>query len=253
MHEVVASLRDENVSIAKLAELVRNDAVISAKVLRLANSSYYGAGRNIASIGDAVKLVGLVAFRNRVIASSLVSSFPAIERFDLATFWRESMLVANLAHIIGRELDEGQEMLFSAGLMHGIGQLLLYLWFPQQASELAARIKNAPLNEQRMAASNLVQFDHFSVGMELARRWSFPESIQTAIGFYDTPQEHNWGGQIVHAAVLIANGIQSGETLTDMMNALPPEISSRFNLNKDWFLEQSEVFDVLMQEAAALV
>lgn len=253
MQQVIASLRDENVSITKLAELVANDQVISAKVLRLANSSYYGAGRNVAGISDAVKLIGLNAFRNLVIASSMVSAFPKVEGFDLAVFWRNSMLVANLAHIIGRDLDVDTETLFSAGLMHGIGQLLIFLCLPAEAQAIAAECRSLPLTELRAAEQRGLQMDHFEIGAELARRWNFPESIQMAIGHYDAPDAASLTAQIIHTAVLIANGIQARATFSDMLAQLPPTLAQRLHLDKAWFEEEGEVFDLLLDEAAALV
>lgn len=253
MQQVVNSLRNEDVSISELAELVGTDQVMTAKVLRLANSSYYGAGRNVASIRGAVQRLGLNIFRNLVIASSLVNTFPRVEGFDLPSFWRNSMLVANLAHIIGRDLDLDKAMLFSAGLMHGIGQLLIYLCLPDAAHTMGSACKSSRLEEQRQIEQRLLQMDHFEVGMELARRWHFPESIQFAIGHHDAPDDDNLPGQVVHCAVKIAQGIQAGSTLGDMLAELPANMAKRLRLDKDWFEEEGEVFDLLLEESASLV
>ncbi len=253
MQEVVKSLRNEDVSVSELAALVSNDQVLAAKLLRLANSSYYGVGRNVASINSAVQLLGLNAFRNLVIASSLVGTFPKVEGFDLPAFWRSSMLAANLAHVIGRDLDGDRDTLFSAGLMHGIGQLLIYVCFPDAARSLAGVCKDSPLSDQRLREQELIQMDHFEVGMELARRWHFPESIQLAIGHYDAPETDNLPGQVVHAAVKISQGIQAGSTLGDMLAGLPQDIAERLSLDQAWFEEEGEVFDLLLEESAALV
>lgn len=253
MQQVVNSLRDEDVSISELAELVGTDQVMAAKVLRFANSSYYGAGRNVASIQGAIQRLGLNIFRNVVIASSLVSTFPRVEGFDLPAFWRNSMVVANLAHLIGRDLEVDRAMLFSAGLMHGIGQLLIYLCIPESVRTLGDACRNSLLEQQRILEQQQLQMDHFEVGMELARRWHFPESIQSAIGAYDAPDDDNLPGQVVHCAVKIAQGIQAGSTLGDMLSALPADMAKRLRLNKDWFEEEGEVFDLLLEESASLV
>ena len=253
MQQVVNSLRNEDVSISELANLVSTDQVMAAKVLRLANSSYYGGRRNVASISSAVVLLGLNVFRNLVIASSLASTFPKIDGFDLPAFWRNSMLVANLAHIVGRDLDIDRETLFSAGLMHGIGQLLIYLCFPDAARTVANACNGTSLVEQRMIEQRLLQMDHFEVGMELARRWNFPDSIQSAISHYDAPADDDLPGQVVHAAVKIARGIQAGSTFDDMLSELPPDMAKRLHLDKDWFEEEGEVFDLLLEESASLV
>jgi putative nucleotidyltransferase with HDIG domain len=252
LQEVLRSLRDEDVSIAELAALVGNDQVIAAKVLRLANSAYYGAGRKVASIADAVKLIGLKSFRNLVIASILVNTFPPAEGFDLPAFWRNSMLVANLSHILGQDLKVDREVLFSAGLMHAIGQLLIFLSFPEAARNAATACQGATLVEQRALERQLLGMDHFEVGSELARRWDFPESIQEAIARYDAPGEDDLPAQAVHAAVRIARGIQAGLPLRDMLADLPPALAARLHVDKAWFEEEGEVFDQLLREAALL-
>jgi HD-like signal output (HDOD) protein len=252
MHEVVQSLRDENVSGQQLATLVSSDQVIVAKVLRLANSSYYGARRNVAKVSEAVQLLGLDVFRNLVISSALVSAFPKVSGFDLAAFWRNSMLVANIAHIIGREQETDREMLFSAGLMHSIGQLLIILCLPAESEAVADQLKNLDLAERRAAEERLLNLNHFEVGMELARRWNFPECIQSAVGHHDAPPADDLPAQIVHASVRIASGIQAGDTFADMLAAIPPEMAERLHIDQEWFMEEGEVFELLLAEASAL-
>jgi HD-like signal output (HDOD) protein len=252
MREVVSSLRNEDVSIDALANLVGEDQVITAKVLRLANSSYYGARRRVAGIADAVQMIGLNTFRNLVIASAVTGVFPKIEGFDLPAFWRNSMLVANLAHYIGRDLESDRETLFSAGLMHNIGFLLLCLLENGEIQALIELEKGATLAQRRSIEQGLLGMNRFEVGMELARRWNFPESIPLAIGQYDQPGDDQLPTQVVHAAVMIAQGIQEGWVLADMENSLPPAIAERLHLDRSWFEEAGEVFDLLLDESAAL-
>lgn len=252
MHEVVQSLRNENVSGQQLAALVSSDQVIVAKVLRLANSSYYGARRNVAKVSEAVQLLGLDTFRNLVISSALVSAFPKVTGFELAAFWRNSMLVANIAHILGKDLPTDREMLFSAGLMHSIGQLLIVLCLPAESEAAAGQLKDVNLEELRGAEERLLNLSHFEVGMELARRWNFPECIQSAVGHHDAPEPADLPAQVVHAAVKIAQGIQSGDTFADMLAAIPADMAERLNITQDWFMEEGEVFDLLLAEASAL-
>ena len=252
MQEVIKSLRDENVSGQQLAALVSSDQVIVAKVLRLANWSYYGPRRNVAKVSEAVQLLGLDTFRNLVISSALVIAFPKVSGFDMAAFWRNSMLVANIANILGRDLETVSEMLFSAGMMHSIGQLPIVLCLPSAAEAVADQLKNLDLGEQRTTEERLLKLSHFEVGMELARRWNFPDCIQSAVGHYDVPEAGDLPAQIVHAAVKIAQGIQSGDTFSDMLTAIPPEIAERLGITQAWFMEEGEVFDLLLAEASAL-
>jgi HD-like signal output (HDOD) protein len=253
MQEVVKSLRNDKVPISQLAELVRNDPVIAAKVLRLANSSYYGARREVSSINEALKVIGLASFRNRVIASSLVTTFTRLGGVDLADFWRNSMLVANLADLVGRNLPSGQESHFSAGLLHGIGQLLIFLCVPEFAPAVARCCNETRLEEQRGVEQALLQTDHFEMGIALAQRWDFPESIQSAIGHHDTPADDDLAAQVVHAAVKIAHALRAGQPPAAMLAELAPAMAERLQLSPAWFEAKAAAIGLLQQESAALI
>lgn len=253
MQEVVKSLRNDKVPVAKLADLVRNDPVIAAKVLRLANSSYYGARREVSSVSEALKVIGLAAFRNRVIASSLVTTFTKLGGVDLADFWRNSMLVGNLSDLVGRNLPTGQESHFSAGLLHGIGQLLIYLCVPASAPAVAKCCDETRLEEQRGVEQALLQTDHFEMGMALAQRWDFPASIQSAIGHHDAPADDDLAAQVVHAAVKIAQALRAGLPPAAALAELAPALAGRLQLNPAWFEAKGATITLLQQESAALI
>lgn len=250
MHDVLERLRSDDVSMDELAELVGNDQVIAAKILRLANSSYYSRQRDVTTLKGAIQTVGLAAFRNLVIASSLTHAFPVVEGFDLPSFWRNSMLVANLAHYIGRELPHDRNELFLAGLMSHIGVLLIFLDHPEAAAQL--NDDAMALEEARALEQQLIGTDHFTIGALLASAWNFPDSLQRAIAQYDDPPTGNLSAGVVHAAVKIARGIQRGATLGDMEASLDPTLVVSLGLDRAWFAEAGEVFDLLLEEAARL-
>lgn len=250
MHEVLERLRSEDVSMDDLAELVGNDQVISAKILRLANSSYYSREHDVTTLKGAIQTVGLTAFRNLVIASSLTRAFPPVAGFDLPSFWRNSMLVANLAHYIGRAVKYDRNELFLAGLMSQIGLLLICLDFPDAVAEL--NNAEVALEESRALEQQAIGTDRFTIGALLASAWNFPDSLQQAIAQYDRPPTDHLSCCVVHAAVKIARGIQRGATLGDMETSLDPALASRLGLDRIWFEEAGEVFDLLLEEAAKL-
>lgn len=253
MHDVVRSMQDDNVTFSAIADLVRNDVAISANVLRLANSSYYGSRRKVSNITDAITLIGLNAFRNRVIATALATTFPQASGVDLSDFWRGSMLVGNLAHIIGQPLGRDRELLFSAGLLHEIGKLLIYFFATERSAVLEKATSGAPLAEIRAIESGLLDTNHFELGEDLARRWAFPESIQAAIGNYDAPDGENFVGRVVHVSRIIATGIMNGDPIRDMAATIPEDMRDQLKVDLSWFEEQGEVFDALLDESAELV
>jgi HD-like signal output (HDOD) protein len=181
----------------------------------------------------------------------LVGVFAKVEGFDLRAFWRHNMLAANLADLIGRDLRLSGDNLFSAGLMHSIGQLLIYLSLPDSAPAVINKCKGLGPDQQRAIEQELLGMDHFEVGVELTRRWNFPESLQLIIGHYDAPAADDLPAQIVAAAVIIATGIQAGMMLSDILAAVPPAIAERLHIDDDWLQEAGEVFDLLLDESAS--
>ena len=97
VQQVSAALRDPNVDTRKVGETLAQDPVLSAKVLRLANSSFFGGQRSMASIDAAVSLIGTQALGRLVLAGGVAGSFGPVPGIDLPTFWRDSLIAASSA------------------------------------------------------------------------------------------------------------------------------------------------------------
>lgn len=253
VQEVIASLNDDDMDIGSLATQVRQDQVISAKILRLANSSFYGGRGKVSNIDDAVTLIGLNAFRTLIIASGVSGAFPKVPGLDLPEFWKHSMLVANLARAIARHCKQDAETVFTGALMHGIGGPLIYLSFPDSAKIITDSCKGTSVAERKAIERKVIQLDHCQVGAELARRWHFPASIQDIIANYADPAKGSLQAHIVYTAVLVAQGLEAGQDAATLFQGISSEIASELKLDQDWFEERSEVFTLLIAESASLV
>ena len=96
VQELLRDFDDPNVDAGKIAAKLQLDQALTAKVLRLANSSFYGGTRKVSSVNDAVVLLGVDSLRTMVAAGGVVAAFKAPEGFDLRAFWRKSFMVAGL-------------------------------------------------------------------------------------------------------------------------------------------------------------
>jgi HD-like signal output (HDOD) protein len=188
VQELVASFDKASVSTEEIAKLVSLDPVLSAKLLRLANSAYYNLSRSIGTVEDAVMMLGFVAVRTLVISSGLVNGFKSVTGLDLGQFWRYSMRTAVAAKWIAKKTRDNGELAFTIGMMHAIGQLVIHASMPDRAAALDAVAP--PLDSRRLAVEReALGFTYAAVGAELARRWQFPAVFSDAIAAFPNPLE----------------------------------------------------------------
>lgn len=187
VQELIQSFSDENINLSKVGDKIAQDPVISAKVLRLANSARFGLPRKVTSVSDAVVLLGFNSLRTLVLASGVTGAFPAVAGIDKKQFWGDTFGVAAAAKAIARKLPKSlnPETAFTCGLLHNIGELLLNVVIPEEMAKVAAAC--AAGGERRQTQQNLLGFDFAQVGAGLAALWHFPEEIQTAIARQQEP------------------------------------------------------------------
>ncbi|WBS04350.1 HDOD domain-containing protein [Pseudoduganella sp. SL102] len=186
VQELVASFDKASVSTEEIARKVSLDPVLSAKLLRLANSAYYNLSRSIGTVEDAVLMLGFVAVRTLVISSGLVNGFRTVTGLDLGEFWRHSMRTAVAAKWIAKKTRDNTELAFTIGMMHAIGQLVIHSAMPERAVALDAIAP--PLDQRRLAVEReALGYTYADVGAELARRWQFPAVFSDAIAAFPDP------------------------------------------------------------------
>ena len=242
VQEVIQSLKDDSVNFGTLAAKVAQDQVISAKVLRLANSSHFGASRQIRTIDDAISLIGLNSLRTLVIASGVTGAFASVPGLDLKKFWRHSLMTANVARQVCRQRKVESETAYTAGLMHAIGELLIHLAFPQAAGDAAAMCHGRSVPERKGVEHTLIGLDHCQAGAELARRWNFPEVIQNAIQHYAEPLHPDADdiSRTIYVAAHISFGLENEETAQHIAESLNPDIAQALNISPEAWVERIE-------------
>lgn len=184
-------LSDENSGAAEIGALIEPDPALSAALLRIANSALYGIGGEISSVERAVTIVGLREVRDLAFGICASAAFNGIPN-DLITvedFWKHSLYCAAAAQSLGRKAKVcAGESLFTAGLLHDIGHLVMF----SQSPDLSRESLQLSLDENDglspyLSERKVFGFDHMAVGAELARQWRLPESLQVCIGFHHEP------------------------------------------------------------------
>jgi len=169
-------------------EAIERDQALTVRVLRLANSAFYGAPGQVARIGDAVQMLGLRTVASTLAAVTLRASLGSVrcEGFCFDSYWRHTLCTAIAARELAKlaSLDTGEAFLL--GLLHDVGQLVLAMTSPAleaQALQLC-RSEGVSMHEAELRVFGV---SHAEVGAAVARQWNFPASLSAAIAGHHGP------------------------------------------------------------------
>lgn len=186
--ELLASIDQDDANIGALALKIEQDQALTAKTLRLANSSFYGMQRQITTIEEAIATLGFRTVRGVVTAAALTGFFAnsAQTAFEITPFWRHAIATAVCARELAPYLQLNPEHAYTTGLLHDIGRLVLATQFPSHYK--AAMAYRAQHDCSLLIAERTVLgLDHAVVGHALTRHWKFPETIQQALATHHAP------------------------------------------------------------------
>ncbi len=235
VQEVIDSFNNEDVSIEEIARKLAADQVLSAKLLRLANSSYYHSSRSIGTVDDAVLMLGFMTVRTLVISSGLTGGFKAMPGVDLKQFWRFSMYTAVIAKWIAKQVHGNSDVAFTVGLMHAIGQLVMHAAMPEQT--LAIDKIAGPLDARRVSVEQTsFGYDFSDVGAELARRWRFPDNFGVAIKGFPDPlnaAKFDLMSGVIHVAVWRARAEENAYSDEEKEATIPIDVLKKMGLKKE--------------------
>lgn len=217
---IVASLEDDSLNTDTLAELVEADPAISMRLLAAASSAAFGA-HGTTSVRQALMRLGIARVRQIVVATALFDRYKLPLPFDCLRLWRHSLAVALCAEDIARYAGLHAETAYMAGLLHDVGQLLMFVADPVDYSEILRQqiADDRPLVEIERSRWGV---DHAQVGRELARRWNLPGDIAESIGAHharDARAPVSEFADVVHAATVLAHALDLGSLPN---NAVPP-------------------------------
>lgn len=234
--ELLGSIGQNDADINQLSAIVAKDQALSAKALRLANSSFYGMQRKITTIPQALSILGLNSLRTLVTAAAVIERFSATDHggFDFQGFWRHSIATAVCARLIAKRVDINPESAFMAGLLHDIGRLVLVTEFrPQYQAAINYRTRHDCA--MREAERAILSCDHAAVGQALAEHWRFPPAIQMAVAGHHTPGQQRNGSlaNLVHVADAIAHALDLCADENELVPSLSPDAWNSLNLDQE--------------------
>ncbi len=186
---------DPHSDIEDVVEVVRHDPELAANLLRLANSSFYNQGDPVSTIEEAAQKLGLRVVVESSLALGIIKAI-AIDPtyFDLHAFWRRSLSIAYLTEVVLQFMPSylrtrtDANTLFTAGLLHDLGLLVLIQGFPDTMMGIVDHALNEdiPLQDAEQA---ILGFTHQDVGRVLFKKWSLPEQFLAVAGYHHKPME----------------------------------------------------------------
>lgn len=188
--ELFSKMNNPDVSVPQLSEIVSRDQALSAKILKLVNSAFYGYKNEINSVNRAMVILGFRTIRNAALAISVFEYVAGGETnafFNLENFWRHSLATASISKVVGRESGiKQQEETFVAGLLHDIGKLIMLKHFQDDFLEVC-RFQQERKCTWRRAEEELLRVDHTRLARAILRSWNFPPNLVEAVSQHHSP------------------------------------------------------------------
>lgn len=204
-------VESSNSSIADIANAVNLDPSFTVRLLRVANSSFYGFPSYIDTVSKAVSIIGTRQICNLALSTVIANSFAGLPNslVSMENFWRHSLCCGLAARKLAKLTGKcDAEAVFTAGLLHDIGELVIFNRMPAQAKEVLMLVLDSadefPIYQ---AERQIMGFDHAQVGAELARQWNLPVILEECIAYHHdigAAQRHPREVALVHIANILA-------------------------------------------------
>jgi putative nucleotidyltransferase with HDIG domain len=182
--KVMSMAEDDRTSAMDLAQVLATDQALTAKLIRISNSAYYGFARRISTVREAVVMLGFKQVRQVSVGASMMNAFNRgglNDGFDVDLFWGHSVGVAVAAEALAKKtLGAKPEDAYTAGILHDIGRLVLRQVMPAEFSQavVMARSGQMPLHVAELETTG---YAHDEIGMALGQKWKFPGHLVDAV------------------------------------------------------------------------
>ncbi len=245
---VIRMALEDDMSVARVSALIERDQALTARILSLANSSYYKRSRSIYTVRDAVVVIGFDAVRTVSLGVSVLDMFPTVKgtNLDLKSFWRHSMACAFYAEaMMGVVNSRNVAKAFCAGLLHDIGKLVLDRTRPR---EYAAVLEEAAKGTMSLSEveKEMLGTTHADVGREVIAHWRLPRLYEESVWSHHAPvqildeEQYQLSG-ILHIANILAHMTSAGASGNRFPQKLTNPLLKRFGLSAD-------ILDSLMEK-----
>jgi putative nucleotidyltransferase with HDIG domain len=214
--KITELVNDPKSSAKDLANVITDDQVLTARLLKLVNSSFYGFPQKIATVTGAIVLLGFDAIRNLLLTTSVFGLFPSKgkeDRLGVERFWDHSLGCAVGAKVIGDYMGYDKiEELFVAGLLHDIGKIVELLFLPEDFNKVISVVEDENILLVD-AERRVLDYTHAEVGELLAERWNMSSKLVDVIAHHHQPGlagRFSREAAIVHLADILCRAMDMG-------------------------------------------
>jgi len=218
-----------------VAAIIQEDQALSANVLKLVNSSFYGFPKQINSISRAIVILGFRKVRSLALTTSTINAFKGREvNLDISEFWSHCLGTAICAEVMAkhfglREVDDA----FIAGLIHDVGKLVIEICFKEESSKISGIVEKRSMVWIRDVEEEVMDIDHSRVGFWLIKKWALPENLSAVTRFHHKPLLARQSAplvHVVHVADIIARSLRVGNGGDETVPEIDKEVWDKLGL-----------------------
>ena len=239
-------------SLRRLNLLFGSDPVLAARLLELANAPAHQLTRQVAGISEALVLLGSAPLQTLVSSATLGTAARAVPGINLQQFWRYSLHTAKLARSLAGVVFQNPTAAYTAGLLHGLGELLIHLGNPQKAQSMNTLV--LPLDMRRgKIEQRILGYSYSHVSAALAQRWLLPQVVVDALQYQAAPFENTAYeplAGVMHLAAWRVRGREAGLSERELAVSFPGEIGLMLGLDIDMVLQQDPIDWTVRPDAA---
>lgn len=245
--KIIETVENPKSTARDLHQIIKNDPALSAKILKVVNSAFYGLPGKIGTVDRAIVLLGLSAVKNIAIAASITRLFKGMQltqEFSAKDLWTHSLAVGVASRMLHKQIHKhGGDDLFLAGLIHDLGILMIRQAFPERLVEIINRVMKTG-EDYCAVETEILGTDHQAFGAGLGTKWKFPRQLRAAMGYHhktdQLAEDSRTLAQVIHLADVLCCCGRLGFHLTVHSTALAPEQLVAIGVNTDQVAEVIE-------------
>jgi putative nucleotidyltransferase with HDIG domain len=233
--KVITLLEDPEATASEIENVIRLDAGLTANILKLVNSAYFGLAAEVGSVRRAIVLLGLKKLVQIVMTSCVNAMLKKqVIGYDLppGELWRHSIAVSVAAEGLVKELNISvPEELFTAALLHDVGKMILGEFVRQDINEIELKASEGVAFQK--AEQMVLGTDHAEIGAHILKSWSLPQEIVNAVRWHhdpDSTEETSTLIDVVHVADVLCLMIGIGVGREGLQYSPSPSVSKRLGL-----------------------
>ncbi|MDH5767228.1 MAG: HDOD domain-containing protein [Gammaproteobacteria bacterium] len=251
---------DPDSSLGDIVAVMKNDPAMTMRLLRLANSPFYGFASRIETVDRAINLLGIKEVENLALSVHIIEASMQIGLLnsELEKFWYDSVQVAIISRLMAGQCNVlDVERLFVAGLLHNIGHLALISQMPEETDYMSNVAKKQGI-DLCLIEKNVLGYHYAQIGSELMSVWGLPESIRLIVKYHNEPQQAELYLLETHI-VNLARAFVFAKDIAELLAGLSEEVKKNINLDTvaleqiyiDSQAQLNDVYTLLMPQARA--